>query len=102
MDGDVRTPDHATAPHSPGNNRCVGGLTAALGQNAAGDGHSVNVLGAGLFTHEDHRLALLGHPHGLVRREHDLAGGRTRASREPLGDRRLRGLRIDRGMQQLS
>ena len=63
--------------------------------------HAVDVLGAGLDAHQHHLAALGLHLLGVVGREHDLAGGRTRRGRQAGADDVALGLRVDGRVQQL-
>jgi hypothetical protein len=74
-------PAHA-ARHDGG----VAGHAAPGGDDAARGVHAVDVLGRGLFAHQDHGLAGGGGLFGGVAVEDDLAGGRAGRGRQALGD----------------
>src|SRR5690606_32991683 len=61
--------------HPAGDDGRVRCHAAALGKDAPGDAHAVDVLGAGLLAHEDDVLAHLEGGNGVARSEDDLAGG---------------------------
>ena len=81
-------PTTAGVPQPAGHDRGVRHQPAARGEDALGDHHPVDVLGAGLAAHEDDLLAPVGGVGGVVRGEVHLADGRARRRAEALGDRR--------------
>ena len=95
---DDRRLAHLAADHGG-----VRGHAAGRGEDALRDEHAVDVVGHRLAPDEDHLLALLGPLDRVVGREHDLAAGRARRRRQPLGRGRdlLPLVRIEPGRQQL-
>ncbi len=86
VDEDVVAAGHAGLAHAAGDDGRVAGHAAAGGEDALGDVHAADVLGAGLDADEDDLLALLGPGLGVLGGEDDLADGGAGAGRQTLAD----------------
>jgi hypothetical protein len=81
--------------HAAGNDRRVGGLAAARGQDALGSEEAVDVFRLGLFTHQDDLEPLLLAEHlGTIGVEHRDAGGGAGGGRQTGGHGRHLGLEV--------
>ena len=105
VDFDRLATDDARLSPAPGDDGRVARLATGRRQDALGQVHAGDVLGAGLFPHEhESDLGVLGSfGDGFGGREHHLAHRRARAGGDPLSDRlvRLPVLGIDLRHQQM-
>ena len=101
-DGDFLGAGHAGRSHAAADHRRVAGHAAARGENALGHFHAVNIVGHGLFAHQDDG-SLGGLLDGIVGVEHDGSHRSSRRGRQTLGQQRklLLRFRIEHRMQQL-
>ncbi len=92
----------AALAHAARHNSRVGGHTAADGQDALGGLHSLDVLGRGLQTNQNHLLAPRSPLLGVLGVEHDLAAGSAGGGGQRLAHRLggLQRLGVELGMQQ--
>ena len=84
---DIAAAGNAAGTHSAGNNRRMGGHTAANGQNALRSLHAGNILRRGLQTNQYDLLAGALPFFGIIRGKHDLAAGSTGRSTKTSADR---------------
>ena len=96
IDPDVAGTGNAGPAHAPGHHRGVTGHAAAGGNDPPGGVHSVDVLRAGFFPDEDHRLARAPPSLGLVGVEDHRPGGGARRGGKPTRHDVARAGRIDR------
>ena len=101
VDGEAAGAGDAGAAHAAGDHGGVAGHAAAGGDDALGGVHAVDVLGAGLDAHQDHRLAFGGAHLGLVGAEHGDAAGGARARRQAAREQFSRRVRVERRMEEL-
>ena len=77
----------------------MAGLATPAGEHALGDGHALDVLGAGLPADQDDLLPPAGELLGLVRLEDHPSGGGARRGVEPAGDELAGGVWVEDGAQ---
>ena len=101
-DGDFLGAGHAGRAHATADHRGVAGHAAARSENALGHFHAVNIVGHGLFAHQDDG-SLGGLLHGVVGVEHDGPDRSSRRRRQALRQQRelLFGFGIEHRVQQL-
>lgn len=83
---DVAAAGNAAGAHAARDDRRVGGLSAADGQDALRELHAFDVFGGGFQSYQDDLFALLALLDGIFCGEHDLAGGSARRGRDALAD----------------
>ena len=96
---DLLGPHHRWRAPSSGHHGGVTHQTASGGEDAFGHQHAVDVFGAGLRTHQDHRRALVALGHGIVSGEHHGTNGGAGRSAQAFGEHL--GLACELGMQHL-
>ena len=83
---DIAAAGNAAGAHAARDDRRVGGLSAADGQDALRELHAFDVFGGGFQSYQDDLFALLALLDGIFCGEHDLAGGSARRGRDALAD----------------
>ena len=98
----VAADDAGLAP-AAGDDGRVARLAAGGGEDALGQVHAGDVLGAGLLADEEDRVVrvLVGVLDGRLGREHDLARRRAGAGGDPLGDDVDLGLGVELRQEQV-